>query len=104
MQDEFVVMYQETKSLPKEALSYVLQKEEEMTAIFRGILQSCVKSGALSLNEREIDLYAHSIFTQGQMWAYRRWALHKTYSIDEFTDLQVAFILRGLGAKAKGEL
>lgn len=103
MQDEFVVMYQETKSLPKEALQYVLQKEEEMTAIFRGILENCVKSGALNLSEREVDLYAHSIFTQGQMWAYRRWALHKKYTIDEFTDLQVAFILRGLGGNTKGE-
>ncbi|MFC4354101.1 TetR family transcriptional regulator [Chryseomicrobium palamuruense] len=102
MQDEFVVMYQETKSLPKESLQYVLRKEEEMTAIFRGILKSCVESGELTLSGPEVELYAHTIFTQGQMWAFRRWALHKNYSIDEFTDLQVAFILRGLGV-TKGE-
>ena len=34
MQDEFVVMYQESKSLPKDALSYVLNKEIEMVALF----------------------------------------------------------------------
>ena len=34
MQDEFVVMYQESKSLPKDALEYVLRKEIEMVDIF----------------------------------------------------------------------
>ena len=34
MSDEFVVMYQESKSLPKDALKYVLKKEMEMVALF----------------------------------------------------------------------
>ena len=41
MSDEFVVMYQESKSLPKDALQYVLKKEMEMVALFENILQSC---------------------------------------------------------------
>ena len=38
MSDEFLVMYQEAKSLPKDALQYVLKKEMEMAAIFEDIL------------------------------------------------------------------
>ena len=38
MSDEFVVMYQESKSLPKDALQYVLKKEMEMVALFENIL------------------------------------------------------------------
>src|SRR5690554_1730215 len=39
MSDEFVVMYQESKSLPKDALKYVLKKEMEMVALFENSLQ-----------------------------------------------------------------
>src|SRR5690606_22538955 len=39
MSDEFVVMYQESKSLPSEALRYVLTRELEMTALFESILK-----------------------------------------------------------------
>ena len=38
--DEFIVMYQETKSLPKEAMQYVLWKELEMVSLFEKIFTS----------------------------------------------------------------
>ena len=38
MIDEFTIMYQETKSLPKEAMQYVLKKELEMVAMFEKII------------------------------------------------------------------
>ena len=43
MSDEFLVMYQESKSLPKDALKYVLKKEMEMVALFEDILQTCAE-------------------------------------------------------------
>ena len=49
MFDEFTIMYQETKSLPKEAMHYILDKELEMVAIFETILRSCVKSGEIAV-------------------------------------------------------
>ena len=57
MQDEFVVMYQESKSLPKDALEYVLKKEIEMVAIFRRILVGCIQTGELELTEEQCQLY-----------------------------------------------
>ena len=43
LQDEVLVMYQEIKALPKEALSYVLEKEEEMIEMFVTIIRDCLQ-------------------------------------------------------------
>ena len=96
MSDEFVVMYQETKSLPKGALEYVLTKELEMTDIFHQIINGCIQSGELELSMAQAHLYAHTVVVQGQMWAFRRWALHKEYTIEQFTALQIELLQHGM--------
>ena len=96
MSDEFLVMYQEAKSLPKDALKYVLKKEMEMTALFEDILQTCRKSGELRIAEKEINLAAHHIVVQGQMWAFRRWTLHKNYKIEDFIRVQLDQLFNGI--------
>lgn len=95
MNDEFVVMYQESKSLPKDALQYVLKKEMEMVSLFEERLRKCVQAGELDLNEERLPLAAHHIVVQGQMWAFRRWALRKLYTLDQFIDIQTKFLLHG---------
>ena len=99
MQDEVLVMYQEAKSLTKDALPYVLKKENEMVELFEELLQSCIESGELELSEEELPFLAHNIVVQGQMWAFRRWALRKHYTLDEFIELQTKLIFDGINAK-----
>ncbi|MCZ2257509.1 TetR/AcrR family transcriptional regulator [Sporosarcina sp. G11-34] len=96
MSDDFLVMYQESKSLPKDALQYVLEKEMLMVALFENILQSCVKSGELRIEQKEIQLAAHHIVVQGQMWAFRRWALHNVYTIEEYIEVQTDQLFNGI--------
>ncbi|MED1864811.1 TetR/AcrR family transcriptional regulator [Fictibacillus nanhaiensis] len=96
MQDEVLVMYQEAKSLSHEALPYVLKKELEMTAIFEELLFKVVKQGELHLSEKEIQAAAHNILIIGQMWTFRRWALQKMYTLEEYTQLQVQQLLYGI--------
>jgi len=96
MIDEFTVMYQETKSLPKEAMQYVLGKELEMVSLFEKILQSCVKSGEIELTDQEIYLAANHLVIQGQSWAFRKWAYHKEYTIEEFIAMQTRLFLKGI--------
>ncbi|WP_211655031.1 TetR/AcrR family transcriptional regulator [Planococcus alpniumensis] len=98
MQDEFVVMYQESKSLPKDALRYVLNKELEMTSLFERLLSKCAASGELSLSQKEIVLASHHLFVQGQMWAFRRWAMDE-YTIGEFIEMQTKFLLQGMAGE-----
>ena len=47
MQDEVLVMYQEVKSLPKDALTYVLNKELELVELFAKMLTRCVENKEL---------------------------------------------------------
>lgn len=96
MSDEFLVMYQESKSLPKDALTYVLKKEMEMVALFENILQKCATSGALRIRQEDIGIAAHHIVVQGQMWAFRRWALHKNYKIEDYIRVQTDQLFKGV--------
>lgn len=99
MSDEFVVMYQESKSLPKDALKYVLKKEMEMVALFEKSLQSCADSGELRIKQEEIQIAAHHVVVQGQMWAFRRWALQANYTIDKYIEVQTDQLFGGLVEK-----
>lgn len=96
MQDEVLVMYQEAKSLSREALPYVLKKELEMTAIFEDLLHRTVAQGELELNEEEVKLLAHNILVHGQMWTFRRWSLRKEYTLEEYTQMQINLLLYGV--------
>ncbi|WP_409290719.1 TetR/AcrR family transcriptional regulator [Peribacillus sp. SCS-37] len=96
MQDEVLVMYQEVKSLTKDALPYVLQKEIEMVAMFEEMVHHCVEKGELRLTEPEVKMIAHNIFVQGQMWSFRRWALKKMFTLEEYVDHQTNLLFHGL--------
>jgi len=103
MQDEVLVMYQEAKSLSKEALPYVLKKEMEMVGLVETLIRRVVENGVLTLNDKHIRLLAHDIFVQGQMWGFRRWALRKMYTLDEYIQLQTEILMNGLKAYMKEE-
>ncbi|AWE06276.1 TetR family transcriptional regulator [Lysinibacillus sp. 2017] len=96
MPEEFTIMYQETKSLPKEAMHYILDKELEMVAIFERMLRDCIEAGNLSLSEEAIFLAANHIVIQGQSWAFRKWALQKRYTIEQYIELQTTMFLQGI--------
>lgn len=95
MQDEVLVMYQEVKSLPKDALPYVLHKELEMVDVFKQMLERCVENGEVSLSDNQIKMHSHNIYVQGQMWAFRRWELRKLFTLDEYIELQMEFLVEG---------
>lgn len=96
MSDEFLVMYQESKSLPSEALRYVLTKELEMVEQFETIIRRCMEAGNLRIGPDEVSLTAHHILVSGQMWSFRRWALHREYSLQRYIEIQTDQIIKGL--------
>jgi TetR/AcrR family transcriptional regulator, cholesterol catabolism regulator len=96
MKAEVVVMYQETKSLSKQALQDVLNKELEMVEMFVQLLKKYANSNNLSCPEHHLILFAHNIVVQGQMWAFRSWALRKIFTLDSYIELQTELILAGL--------
>ena len=66
-----------------------------MVGMFENILEQCTENGTFTLNKKEIQLLAHNIFIQGQMWGFRRWALQKLYTLEEYTDMQIRYVLQG---------
>jgi TetR/AcrR family transcriptional regulator, cholesterol catabolism regulator len=96
LQSEVLVMYQEAKSLNKDALPYVLRKEMEMVAMFEDVIARCVENGEISLSEKQVQMIAHNIFVQGQMWGFRRWALQKLYTLEEYITLQTELLFSGI--------
>ncbi|ASV67989.1 TetR/AcrR family transcriptional regulator [Cytobacillus sp. FSL W7-1323] len=101
MQDEVLVMYQEVKSLSKDALPYVLEKEIEMVAMFEKVIVLCIENGELSLPETKVKMIAHNIFVQGQMWAFRRWSLQRMFTIEEYIELQTDLLFQAIHAEKR---
>ena len=95
LQDEILVMYQEVKSLPKDALPYVLNKEMEMAAMFEKLISLCVDNGELDLTEKQQKVISHNIIVDGHMWSFRRWALQKQCTLDEYIELQTKLLFSG---------
>jgi TetR/AcrR family transcriptional regulator, cholesterol catabolism regulator len=96
MQEEILVMYQEAKSLTKDALPYVLKKENEMAAMFEKLITLCVENGELNLSEKQIKILSHTIIVEGQMWSFRRWTLQKLFPLEEYIEMQTEYLFSGI--------
>lgn len=96
MQEEVLLIYQESKSLPHEFLSEVLAKETEIAHFFEQLLYAGMRDGTLCVDESAIPILAHQIVVGGQMWAFRRWAL-KGVPFEQFRKLQVAHLMQACG-------
>jgi AcrR family transcriptional regulator len=94
MSDHILLIYQETKSLPKESMRFVLAHEERITAIFADLLARGVGDYSLKpLDRAQIELMAHDIAVLGHMWTFRRWALGPRFTLEQYTELQRSLIL-----------
>jgi AcrR family transcriptional regulator len=99
MQDSILLIYKETSSLPQPARRYVLENESRITAIFQEILERGRVDGSLHLDSaKSAALMAHNIVVLGHMWAFRRWALAKSYKLRDYIQMQTSLILSEMGA------
>lgn len=101
MQDEVVIMYQEVKSLKEENRAYVLEKERDMVSMLKWVIVSCVP---YSITAQDAELLANNIFVKGQMWCFRRWVLHKQFSLEEYTERQLHFFKKSLVSEGEEEV
>jgi AcrR family transcriptional regulator len=99
LQDEVLLMYQETKSLDRGSRHAVLAREADYVKFFEGILQSGYDRGAFQGDPRlSADLIAYLC----SIVALRRWNLRTRFTSDEVQAGLVEFVLRALGADGKG--
>lgn len=94
MRPSILIIYQETKSLPKEMREKVLEREEGISQLFIDLIESGRKDRSISVESEEIPLLAHNILVLAQMWVFRYWSLKKRYTHEEFTKLQINHILK----------
>lgn len=93
MQDEVVIMYQEVKSLKEDTRKYVLEKERDMVSMLKWVIVTCVPH---KITAQDAELLANNIFVQGQMWGFRRWILQKQFTLDEYIDRQIHYLMQAL--------
>lgn len=94
MSDHILLIYQETRTLPKQWRGRVLDNEVRITGIFTSLIRGLVESGELpGIDDGAIEVAAHNIAVLGHMWTFRRWFFGRRYRIMEYTRLQTEFIL-----------
>jgi AcrR family transcriptional regulator len=94
MSDHILLIYQETKSLPAESRRFVLEHELRITGVFKELLVRGVADFSLRpMHPPEIELVAHNIMVVGHMWAFRRWALAPSFSLEQYIELQSDYLL-----------
>lgn len=97
-QEETLILYQEIKSLPQAERESVLQKELEMVDLVK---ETIIRSAPSSIDETDAMLLANNIFVQAHMWSFRRWTLQKQFSLEEYIQKQIDFVLRILNVDPK---
>ena len=94
MSDHILLIYQETKSLPKESMRYVLAHEERITERFAELLRRGAGDYSLKpLDPVEVKLMAHNIMVLGHMWTFRRWSLRRDFTLDQYIEKQRSLIM-----------
>lgn len=99
MQEEVLILYQEVKSLQQNMREQVLRKEREMVSLMK---QAILAIHRLHMSDYEAELLANNIFVQGHMWCFRRWTLHKQFSLEQYIDMQLQFFEQTLQITKEG--
>ena len=90
-QDMTVFWYQEARNLNPQQTEALIRREDLEVKLLKNILQWGCETGDFEIND--VDLAAHNIIVLCDMWAFRRWALRKDYTLDRYKKEQTAFIL-----------
>lgn len=102
MSDHILLIYQESKSLPRQWRKKVLENEVRITGIFTTLIKMLISSGDLPpLGDDAVEVTAHTITVLGHTWTFRRWFFGRKYGIDDYVRIQTEFVLGLYGAASK---
>jgi len=79
--DMVLLMYTESKLLPKDFLKVILEKESRLVKCFEDILEHGVKKGVFKV--KEPFLVANVIVYLLSLWPLRGWNLKKRYKVEQ---------------------
>ncbi|HLQ72693.1 MAG TPA: TetR/AcrR family transcriptional regulator [Bacillota bacterium] len=93
MQEEVLILYQEVKSLKNESKNYIIQKELDMVSMLTKLIK-CTNPQKVS--DGDVEIIANNVFVQGQMWGFRRWAIQRNFTLEQYIAKQVKYLKRAL--------
>jgi len=94
LKDEILFVYTETKSLEKEYLVRVLQRESEFIHAFESLIRKGVDEGVFHC--RNADILANIITFLGSLIPLRGWNILPKHSEEEISEEIIALVLKGL--------
>ena len=89
--DMVLLMYTESKSLPKNFLKIILEKESGLVKCFEKILKRGVEKGVFKI--KEPFLLANIVVYLLSIEALRGWNLKKLYKVEEINEYVIEFII-----------
>ena len=98
-QDEVLLMYHESHSLPRKALHSVLSRVHEFIEDFATVVKDAAAAAKLPVSN--VRVTANILTFLPTIVALRRWDLQRCASPTEVVDELVGFMMRGLGAAAR---
>jgi AcrR family transcriptional regulator len=93
-QDMLVFWYQETKNLKGEFRQRLFDVEQSMVKMYAQLLKDGCDSGDFKI--KDVSMMATNIVILCDMWAFRRWDLRKSYTLNQYADVQIENILNSV--------
>lgn len=100
-QDQIVLWYRETKNLKDNARKLLFEMEDHLVSLFEELLIEGCSQGEFIVTD--FTLAAHNIVVLCDMWAFRRWALRKKYTLNQYIIQQTEIMLNSICRK-KGNM
>jgi AcrR family transcriptional regulator len=98
-QDEVLLMYHESHSLPRKALHSVLSRVHEFIEDFASVVKDAAAAAKLPVSN--VRITANILTFLPTIVALRRWDLQRCAHRAEVVDELVGFMMRGLGAAGR---
>lgn len=94
----FMFLNRELKHFEKRDRDYLLAMQVDIVDFFRELLERGVSEGKFQLQDS--TLIGHDILMLGQDWIMRRWFFKKRYSLEEYADKEIDFLLSAIATSA----
>jgi AcrR family transcriptional regulator len=94
IQGMILFAYQEIRNLSAQSRERIFDKDRLVVAAFAKLLANGCEKGQFSISN--VELIAQSIVALGGMWAVRRWALRKSFTLEEYIKVYTEVLLRGI--------
>jgi len=91
-QDEMIVIVHEGGNLSKEEREPLLHSERQNVAFIEEILLRGIEAEEFEISDPK--MVAHTTYLAIRAWAERRWYLRKFYSLEEYVERLVEFIIK----------